>query len=173
MKHVTRALLAFGIPFLAVGWAPVPKIPEKLDVLGMIRHIYANNDGINSTNSRIVGNMEQINTLAGTTARIGQQLTTLKQGLGEQDTSLANLNQLSQRQIELSDSLNRLASTLNNDLKLVKQGSASQSGSVQNMLDTTRNLSRLAQEVTSVNGTIAGKLDRATKTTAEVANNMP
>jgi hypothetical protein len=173
MNHLTRGVLAFGIPFLVIGWAPVPTIPEKLDILGMIRQIYANNDGINSTNNEIVGNMKQINHLAGTTSRIGQQLTTLQQGLGEQDASLVNLNVLSQRQIELSDSLHKLANTLDHDLILVQQGSAGQSGSIQEMLETTRTLSRLAQEITTVNGTIAGKLDRAAKTTAEVVNSMP
>lgn len=173
MNNKIRALLAFGIPFLAVGFAPIPKLPEKLDVLGMIHHIYANNNGINNENQKIVGNMKQISDLAGKTVSIGGHLNELNAGLKEQDSSLAHLNELSKKQVELSDSLHNLAGTLSTDLKNVKQSSASQDSSVQQMLDSASSLSRLAKEIADVNSTIANKLERAKNTTAEVESEMP
>ncbi|WP_018131058.1 hypothetical protein [Effusibacillus pohliae] len=175
MNYYTRAILAFGIPFAVVAWAPVPHlhIPEKLDVLGMIRHINANNEGINSVNDKILKDMENINRQSDTTARIHNGLLTLQQGMSEQDASLADLNRLSSKQVELSSSLNRLAGILATDLRDVQQASASQFGSVQKLLETANSLSRLAQEVADVNGSIAGKLDRATQASGQVASNMP
>lgn len=173
MNHLLRAVLAFGIPFAVVAFAPVPQIPEKVDVLGMIRHIHANNDSINNTNSEIVGKMQKINDLAGTTSRINDNLVNLKQGMTQQDSSLANLQQLSQKQIELSDSLNGLANTLSSDLSSVEQNSAQQKNSVQQMLNTSASLSRSAKEAVDLNEQIAGKLDKATSASAEVVKSMP
>lgn len=139
----------------------------------MIRHIHANNDSINNTNSEIVGKMQKINDLAGTTSRINDNLVNLKQGMTQQDSSLANLQQLSQKQIELSDSLNGLANTLSSDLSSVEQNSAQQKNSVQQMLNTSASLSRSAKEAVDLNEQIAGKLDKATSASAEVVKSMP
>ncbi|WP_200760357.1 hypothetical protein [Effusibacillus dendaii] len=59
----------------------------------MIRHIYAHNNGINDVNSQVLGNMQQIDSLATTPTRISGYLSNLQGGLGEQDASLSNLNQ--------------------------------------------------------------------------------
>lgn len=169
------ALLAFGIPFALVAFTPMPhvKVPEKLDILGMIRKINNNNNDINSVNSNIVGDMKQINNLSGTTARIHEHLVTLKQGISEQDQSLANLQNLSGRQVELSTSLNKLAQSLDADLQRVNNSSAQQKGSVEQMMQATDSLARLAKEVTDINSGIAEKLDRASKATGQVVSNMP
>ncbi|HEU4963854.1 MAG TPA: hypothetical protein VFV52_08380 [Bacilli bacterium] len=150
-----------------------PQVPTQWDLLGMIRSIYAKNEQINEVNGGIVGQMSDINRLSDTTGRIGEGLSTLQAGVTKQDRSLARLQTLSQKQIDLSIDLKNYATTLHGDLTRIKQGSGHQSASVQAMIRAAHQLAQTAAEVEQTNATIAGKVDRAADLSAEVAHDMP
>lgn len=152
---------------------PKLAIPKNLDLLGMIKHIQSNNDSINAVNTKIVGNMEDINHLTDTTTRIDGDLHELYQGLGGPQASLGHLGALSEQEVELSQSFVGLAGNLTDDLGRIKQAGGSQQASVNAMIATTKALSQTAQNVERVNGTIAGKLGQATQMARIVAQEMP
>lgn len=173
MKTSYRRILAFVLPFLVVAFAPVPSIPKKLDLVGMIQHIHTNNDDLNKVNSKIVGNLSGISQAAGTSAQIDSLLHSSKDGLASENQSLARLHVDSQQEIDLSKSLNQLAYKLSNNLNTVHQYSVVQNQSIINLLATANKLSKLATQIEQTNGTIASKLTTATEESKQIANNMP
>lgn len=149
------------------------KIPSNLNLVGMIKNIQGNNNKINTVNSKIVGNMKQISNLSGTTAKIGQQLQTLNQGVGTDRQSLTTLNKLSQQEVSLSTSFVGLARTLHTNLSSIAGSSTAQSQSVNQMLAQMSALSASASEMTKVNQSIANQLNTATHKTGTIASEMP
>jgi hypothetical protein len=177
MKWKGKHFLLIGLPVCLLLVAAVAmqqhKLPANLDLLGMIRHIHANNDSINTVNGKIVGNMTEISHLSDTTAQIDDHLHTLQAGLATPDASLKHLDALSQQEVDLSVSFVGLENQLSSDLGKIKQSSVSQQSSVQLMIKTTQGLSQTAERVGSINGTIAGKLAQATQISGQVAREMP
>ena len=179
MNHWTKASIAFFLPLSVLLFVPTPHttgkihIPGNLDVIGMIQRIHSNNDSINSVNQKIVGNMTQISQLADITGQIGENLHTLKQGITTQDSSLSNLDTLSQKEIDLSNGLHGLAQNLSSDLSKISQSSSSQNRSIQQMIDTSRQLGNIANQIAQVNSTITGKLNTARDKTKQVNSSMP
>lgn len=149
------------------------RIPKNLNLIAMIRTIHSNNDKINTVNSKIVGNMQQISDLSGITSNIGQHLQTLNQGVAENDQSLSDLNNLSQQEVTLSTSFVSLANSLHTNLVKISNSSNSQSQSVSTMLSQMNQLSTSAAHMTQVNQSIAGKLSTATQETGTIAREMP
>ncbi|ARU63302.1 hypothetical protein CBW65_21680 [Tumebacillus avium] len=150
-----------------------PELPERMDLVGMLKTIGERNDQINEVNGEIAGKMSDIDKRSSTTERIGSQLQALRAGISEQDRSLAELDRLSQKQIELSLSLQELASTLHADLDGVGQGSAEQKAALLKMQASAKHLTELAAEIAQTNSAIAGKVSAAAQTSAEVADDMP
>lgn len=170
---IIRAAAAFLIPMAVVVVAPTPHIPPDMDILGMVRHINTNNNGINQVNNSIIGKMTNINNMTDTTQTIHSHLQTLQAGIGDQDKSLANLKVLSAKQVDLSESLHSLAQSLTGDLSTIYTSSKDQSAMLQKMQDSAATLARLADQLQQTNGTMAAKLDQATSKTAEVNQSMP
>lgn len=177
MKWQGKQALLIGVPLclLIVVAVVLPKgqLPANLDLIGMIKHIHSNNDNINSVNDQIVGNMVEISHLTDTTTQIDGELHTLQKGLSAPDASLVHLDALSQQEIDLSTQFRRLATQLNGDLGQVNQAADSQQNAIQQMIRTTKSLTGTAQQVVSINGTVAGKLSQATKISDQVAQEMP
>ncbi|OFW81466.1 MAG: hypothetical protein A2201_04620 [Alicyclobacillus sp. RIFOXYA1_FULL_53_8] len=172
-----RVLASVLVMLLAAGGIEAAtgnvRIPKNLNLIAMIRTIHSNNDKINTVNSKIVGNMQQISDLSGITSNIGQQLHTLNQGVAGNDQSLSDLNNLSQQEVALSTSFVSLANSLHTNLLKISNSSNAQSQSVSTMLSQMNQLSASAAHMTQVNQSIAGKLSTATQETGTIAREMP
>jgi chromosome segregation ATPase len=173
LKTWYRPVLAFFIPFLIVAFAPVPSIPKKFDLIGMIRHIHSDNDHLNTVNANIVGDLNSISQLAGTSSQIDSHLHELRTGLSGQSQSLTRLGAYSRKEIDLSKSLNQLAIELSNNINTVHEYSATQNQSIANLITTANSLSKLASQIEKTNGTIANKLTTATQVSKQIASSMP
>jgi uncharacterized phage infection (PIP) family protein YhgE len=173
LKQWYRPILAFFLPLFLALWVPVPSIPKKLDLLGMIRHIDSNNTHLGAVNEQIVDNLAGVSKLADTTSRISSNLHELKDGLTNQNQYLSHLDSYSKQEVDLSSSLHQLADRLVHDLNNVRQSAANQDRDVKQLLTTTNSLKQLAAQVEQTNGVIAGKLSKANTQSQQVANSMP
>jgi long-chain acyl-CoA synthetase len=154
-------------------YASGARIPKNLDVLGMIQYIHHNNQQINNENGQIVGNLKNIDNLAGTTSTIGSNLHTLKSGTIQDDASLNNLNQLSQQEIQLSQSFYALAQTLQGNLTKISSAGAAQNGYTSSMVAQAQQLNQIASRLANTNQEVAGKLNQADAKARIIAAEMP
>lgn len=150
-----------------------PHLPEQADLLKMIQSIQANTENINRINEDIAAQMTDIRDLSGTTERIGSGLQTLQAGVGEQDASLAHLDVLSRRQVELSEQLKGLATELQGDLGEVRGTAWRQKSAVAGMNEAGQSLTATAQEIGRINAAIAEDVRRAEQVAGETVRSMP
>ncbi|MBL0385281.1 hypothetical protein JJB07_01365 [Tumebacillus sp. ITR2] len=163
-----------ALTLLLAGLALIPfEDLTQLDPLTNIRHIGTNNDQLNAVNDRIVGRMQNISDLAETTQQIDAHLHTLQKGLDGPATSLGHLDQLSQREVDLSKQFVGLATHLQTNLTSINSSSTGQQTTIQSMNDTTALLAASANQLAATNDTMADKLDQAAVLTKQVEQSMP
>ncbi|MBX6353287.1 MAG: long-chain fatty acid--CoA ligase [Thermoflavifilum sp.] len=148
-------------------------LPKQLNLVGMVSDIRNKNDKLNQVNGQIVQSMEQISNMSETTASISNKLGTLSGGLKNQYAALSTLNDLSQQEVDLSNSLHGLSITAYTDMQRIGQASKTQDAWMQQMQSLAQQLGGAAGQLVTINQTMAGKLDTARQKAAHVASEMP
>jgi long-chain acyl-CoA synthetase len=173
LRWVAAATVALLLVGVGTVFASGARLPKNLNILGMVQHIRSNNDKINQENGQIVGNLQGISQLATTTSTIASNLHTLKDGIVQDGTSLQNLNQLSQQEIDLSQSFYTLGQTLQTDLGGIAHAANAENNSVHTMVEKAAELNRVASNLATVNQSVANKLSTADSKARTIAAEMP
>ncbi|MDQ0189616.1 AMP-binding protein [Alicyclobacillus cycloheptanicus] len=150
-----------------------PRVAKDANLNGQIAAIGDKNNQISSVNHQIVQNLQQMNNLAGITGQLGTNLKGLKANAQQQGVLLGQLQNLSGKQVNLSQQLRGLSGTLTGDLSKIDANAETENQSIQQMSQSAGQLSTLAAALVQSNQNSATKLAKAKSDADQVASEMP
>ena len=146
---------------------------REYDMLGLLREIRTANDAIEEVNGAILTTMGNVQQQAGRVGHVHTRLTSLEEGLHEQQAVLERLRTLTAEQAELSRALQSLTASIRPSTAGIAATAAAEAKAIGQMQATTAGLASDMAQIGTANRSMALKLRRAEELSALVLARMP